>query len=88
MDDSYIAQQTSYPRRLGRVAKLDKDEATAAMQKVVLSMSRDSPFGRISNKALFLLRGDMWLNDDCMMHAMTTLQEKDKLIRLPLSDRT
>jgi hypothetical protein len=64
------------PEGLGEYAELDKAGATVAMQQIVLPMSRDTPFGRISNRAMSLLREDLWLNDDCMMDAMATFQEE------------
>lgn len=50
------------------------------MQQVCLPMSRDTPCGRISNKSMLLLREDLWLNDDCIMHVLTTLQEEHESI--------
>ncbi|RLN72367.1 hypothetical protein BBJ28_00023756 [Nothophytophthora sp. Chile5] len=47
----------------------------AAIRQLLVNTTRHSPFGEISNLSLLLLRGHEWLDDDCLMHIMTTLQE-------------
>ncbi|KAF1789465.1 hypothetical protein GQ600_2865 [Phytophthora cactorum] len=67
------------PQGLDEYANLEKAIATTAMQRLVFSMSRISPFEEITNEALLFFRQDLWINDDCIMHAMTSLQQEFKL---------
>ncbi|KAI9982447.1 hypothetical protein PInf_008390 [Phytophthora infestans] len=64
------------PEGLNEYVELDKTKATTALQQIVLPISRLTPFGMVSNESVLLLREDLWLNDDCMMHVMTTIQEE------------
>ncbi|KAG1711915.1 hypothetical protein DVH05_009156 [Phytophthora capsici] len=64
------------PEGLDEFVNLDKTKAATAIQRLVLPMSRQSPFGRIANESLLLFRKNLWLNDDSIMHTMTTLSEE------------
>ncbi|KAG6947725.1 hypothetical protein JG687_00015921 [Phytophthora cactorum] len=63
------------PEGLDEYEELDKEAATAALQIIILPMSRDSPFGRILNHSVLLMRKNLWWNEDCIIYRMTTLQE-------------
>ncbi|KAF1778932.1 hypothetical protein GQ600_8841 [Phytophthora cactorum] len=67
------------PQGLDEYANLEKATATTAIQRLVFPMSRISPFEEITNEALLVFRQDLWINDDCIMHAMTSLQQEFKL---------
>ncbi|KAG6956586.1 hypothetical protein JG688_00011359 [Phytophthora aleatoria] len=70
------------PDGLNEYAHLGMCTATAAIQNLVLSMARQSPFGKISNQALLLFRQDEWLDDNCIMHDRTSMQEEVKSIEI------
>ncbi|KUF81821.1 ATP-binding Cassette (ABC) Superfamily [Phytophthora nicotianae] len=64
------------PAGLREYVDLDKEAAAIAIQKMVLTLTRQTPFGTVLKRSLLRFRDDEWINDDCLLHAMTTLQEE------------